>query len=205
MLAPLRSLRALHTTPARAGPSAADFLARLTGSQATAAGSSSSSSSAAAGSSQQATPQSPHDAARNMIGSVGMRDLTLEDDGRQPFRPNLITPPMLYAHDKLYGREHRGQKRPLLGPPKRIAKQIDPFYIRKANPVDHALNPLMAGAFINPIGKILSRAETGLTWKSQRRAGKLVRRARAMGVISYFSRVPRPGGLGDRDYKMSPF
>lgn len=63
----------------------------------------------------------------------------------------------------------------------------------------------MAGAFINPVGKILTRAETGLTWKSQRRAGKLVRRARAMGVISYFSKVPRPGGLGHRDFKMTPF
>lgn len=84
MLAPLRSLRALHTTPARAGPSAADFLARLTGSQATAAGSSSSASSS------QATQQSPHDAARSMIGSVGMRDLTLEDDNREPFRPNEV-------------------------------------------------------------------------------------------------------------------
>jgi small subunit ribosomal protein S18 len=62
----------------------------------------------------------------------------------------------------------------------------------------------MAGAFINPVGKILTRAETGLTWKSQRRAGKLVRRARAMGVISYF---PRCLALVDSATvtKMTPF
>ncbi len=43
---------------------------------------------------------------------------------------------------------------PLLGPSKRIGKQIDPFYIRKANPLDHAVNPLMSRAFIDSIGRI---------------------------------------------------
>jgi small subunit ribosomal protein S18 len=37
------------------------------------------------------------------------------------------------------------------------------------------------------MGKIKSRAETGLTWKNQRRVGKMVRRARAMGLVSRWS------------------
>ncbi|KAL1411385.1 hypothetical protein Q8F55_002341 [Vanrija albida] len=196
LLAPLRSLRALHTSAPRAGPSAADFLARLTGSQASSSASSSQQPGAGAG--------APHDAARGMIGTVGMRDLTLEKDNRNPFVPNQITPPSAYTHDELYSSKRGGSKRPLLGPPNRIARQIDPFHLRGSNPVDHALNPLMASAFVDDIGKIRGRNITGLTWKSQRRIGKLVRRARAMGVISTFSRNPRPGGLGERDFKMRP-
>lgn len=44
------------------------------------------------------------------------------------------------------------------------------------------------------MGKIKSRAETGLTWKNQRRLGKAIRRAKMMGVIPVLSR--RPLGLG---------
>lgn len=59
----------------------------------------------------------------------------------------------------------------------------------------------MSYAFINQMGKIKSRAETGLTWKSQRLVGKMVRRARHMGVIPKWANMPRPGGLGDRDFR----
>lgn len=58
----------------------------------------------------------------------------------------------------------------------------------------------MSYAFLNPMGMIKSRAQTGLTWKSQRRVGKMIRRARHMGIIPKWSNVPRPGGLGDRDF-----
>lgn len=90
--------------------------------------------------------------------------------------------------------------RPLVGPPKKIAKKIDPFFLRGEDPLDHVTNPLVCYNFLNPLGMIKSRAETGLTWKSQRRVGKMIRRARHMGLISKFSNQPRPGGLGDRDF-----
>jgi len=40
---------------------------------------------------------------------------------------------------------------------------------------------------VNQMGRIKTRAETGLTWKNQRKVGKLVRRARAMGLISQWT------------------
>jgi small subunit ribosomal protein S18 len=73
---------------------------------------------------------------------------------------------------------------PLLGPPNKVAKQIDPFHLASSDPLDHIMNPGMSRAFVNQMGRIKSRAETGLTWKNQRKVGKLVRRARAMGLIS---------------------
>jgi len=61
----------------------------------------------------------------------------------------------------------------------------------------------MSYAFINPMGKIKGRNETGLTWKSQRLVGKMVRRARAMGVIPRWNNRPSEGGLGVSEYAAS--
>lgn len=91
-------------------------------------------------------------------------------------------------------------KAPLLGPGVKTARRIDPFHIRGQNPVDHASNPLMSFEFTDVSGRIKKRAETGLTWKSQRRMGKMVRRARAMGVISRWGNRARPGGLGHTEF-----
>lgn len=106
----------------------------------------------------------------------------------------------MYKESNLYPTEKTRPRPPLLGPSKKIAKQIDPFHIRKSNPLDHCVNPLMSLAFINQLGRIKGRNETGLTWRSQRMVGKMVRRARAMGVIPHWSNRPAPGGLGERDF-----
>lgn len=100
------------------------------------------------------------------------------------------------TRDSLYPEKKLAARPPLLGPPKRLAKQLDPFYITKTNPLDYVLNPHFSGAFTNQMGRIKPRAQTGLTWKSQRLVGKMVRRARAMGVISPWSNKPTPGGFG---------
>lgn len=106
----------------------------------------------------------------------------------------------MYKESNLYPADKIRPRPPLLGPSKKIAKQIDPFHIRKSNPLDHCVNPLMSLAFINQLGRIKGRNETGLTWRSQRMVGKMVRRARAMGVIPHWSNRPAPGGLGERDF-----
>jgi small subunit ribosomal protein S18 len=49
------------------------------------------------------------------------------------------------------------------------------------------MNPVFVSDFLTQMGKIKRRAETGLSWKSQRMVGKMVRRARGMGVISRWS------------------
>jgi small subunit ribosomal protein S18 len=75
-------------------------------------------------------------------------------------------------------------KPPLLGPPAAEARKSDPFHILGINPIDEALNENLVQKYVTQMGKIKSRADTALTWKNQRRVGKMVRRARAMGLIS---------------------
>jgi ribosomal protein S18 len=111
-----------------------------------------------------------------------------------------VSPPHTYEEASMYPEARRPARLPIMGPPNRVAKLIDPFHIRHSNPLEHAMNPLMCYKFINSMGKIKPRAETGLTWRSQRLVGKMVRRARAMGVIPRWDNRPRPGGLGDSDY-----
>jgi ribosomal protein S18 len=84
----------------------------------------------------------------------------------------------------LFPKARRGAKPPLLGPPAPLAKRSDPFYILDVNPINETTNHKLVSAYVTQMGKIKTRAETGLTWKNQRRVGKMVRRARAMGLIS---------------------
>lgn len=95
-----------------------------------------------------------------------------------------MNPPHHFSQESLYPKDTPEPRPPLLGPPRKIAKQIDPFHTSGSDPLDHIFNPAMSRAFVNQMGRIKSRGETGLTWKNQRKVGKLVRRARAMGLIS---------------------
>jgi len=87
-------------------------------------------------------------------------------------------------------------KDPLLGPRKNEAVKSDPFVLSGTSPLDHAYNPHISLAFVNRLGRIKSRAETGLTWKSQRAMAKLVKRARLLGIISYWHDGIADGGYG---------
>lgn len=49
------------------------------------------------------------------------------------------------------------------------------------------MNPALLSRFVTNMGKIMNRAQTRLTWKNQRKVGKAIRRARAMGVMPYFA------------------
>lgn len=75
-----------------------------------------------------------------------------------------------------------------LGPPKKQALQTD-FYIKQGNldPLGEPMNHRLHSRFVTNIGKIMNRGQTQLTWRNQRRMGKAVRRARAMGIMPYFS------------------
>ena len=95
-----------------------------------------------------------------------------------------IYPPHSFSPSSLNPPSTPNARQPLLGPPNKIAKQIDPFHLSQSDPLDHIFNPSMSRAFVNQMGRIRTRAETGLTWRNQRKVGKLVRRARAMGLIS---------------------
>ena len=99
----------------------------------------------------------------------------------------MIYPPHEFHQSSLHPEGSPNPRQPLLGPPNKIAKQIDAFHLSSSDPLDHIFNPSMSRAFVNQMGRIKTRAETGLTWKNQRKVGKLVRRARAMGLISQWT------------------
>lgn len=71
-----------------------------------------------------------------------------------------------------------------MGPIKAKAALSDPFHILSVDPLRECINPQLVTEFVTHMGMIKTRAETGLTWRNQRRVGKMVRRARAMGLIS---------------------
>ncbi|WWC89049.1 ribosomal protein S18 [Kwoniella dendrophila CBS 6074] len=141
------------------------------------------------------------DATRRMLDSLTSKVKTEADEKRRPFRANSYVPPHSLTSESLYPTFKPYAKLPLLGPNKKIASKIDPFFISKINPLEHDLNPLFALSFVNPMGKIKSRAETGLTWNSQKKIGKLVRRSRSMGLISRWSNHPVQGGLGTSGHR----
>jgi small subunit ribosomal protein S18 len=95
--------------------------------------------------------------------------------------------PTRLVSDSLFRTPSKPPKQPYLGPSAPKARQSDPFHILSVNPLNEAINPDLVSSYLTQMGKIKTRAETGLTWKNQRRIGKMVRRARAMGLVSRWS------------------
>lgn len=107
-----------------------------------------------------------------------------------------VVPPRELSNKVLYAERNPPARDPLFPAPIRILKTTDPFYITKTKPIEHALNPQFAAAFVDPLGRIKKRTETGLTLVNQRRVAKMVKRARSMGVISNYVNRPSRHGLG---------
>ncbi|KAF8759873.1 Ribosomal protein S18 [Rhizoctonia solani] len=100
-------------------------------------------------------------------------------------------PPLSHPHE--FTRENRitkpytRRKEQTMGPSRAHAQSIDAFRKLSIDPLDEFKNPLLLKPFVTDMGKIHSRAKTGLTWRSQRRVGKAIRRARAMGFVPLWS------------------
>ncbi|KAK4685024.1 hypothetical protein P7C73_g5131, partial [Tremellales sp. Uapishka_1] len=188
------SIRLLHTSRAHFNApspitSQRDLLTERISSLASRAASSPSSYSSSSSSSSSAPA----------LTSRMLRDLpdrTEEDETRKRFSAGQRTSPHSFRRASLYPEQKRRAVAPLLGPPVKIAKQIDPFHLSRSSPLEHVMNPNFVYSFLGPMGKIKSRAKTGLTWKSQRMVGKMVRRARGMGLISRWSNEVVEGGVG---------
>lgn len=91
-------------------------------------------------------------------------------------------------------RDRVSKKPAALGPRRAEAQRSDVFYQQQIDPLDEAMNSFLMSAFVTEMGKIKSRSETALTWRSQRRIGKAIRRARNMGIIPLLSRRPLKDG-----------
>lgn len=85
-----------------------------------------------------------------------------------------------------------------MGPNRKKALKTDYFLNlpvadgKGINPMNEYLNPELLSRFVTNMGKIMSRSQTQLTWKNQRRLGKAIRRARAMGLMPYFGDWSHP-------------
>ena len=62
------------------------------------------------------------------------------------------------------------------------------FHQLQIDPLNEALNSRLLSHFVTDMGKIKPRSQTKLTWRSQRRLGKAIRRAKMMGIIPVLSR-----------------
>ncbi|KAG0241362.1 ribosomal protein S18-domain-containing protein [Mortierella sp. GBAus27b] len=63
-------------------------------------------------------------------------------------------------------------------------KPVDELKILKLNPLVEYKNPSLLSHYITPLGRLMSREQTGLSAKNQRRLSRAVRRARALCIIS---------------------
>ncbi|KAF9167848.1 hypothetical protein DFQ27_009660 [Actinomortierella ambigua] len=63
-------------------------------------------------------------------------------------------------------------------------KKKDELNIIGVNPLHEYKNAELLSHYITPVGRLMSREQTGLTAKNQRRLSKAVRRARAMCILS---------------------
>jgi small subunit ribosomal protein S18 len=78
------------------------------------------------------------------------------------------------------------------GPSARVSAEQDPFRQLGIDPLREVNNPVLLNHFVSDMGKIQGRGKTGLTWWSQRKMGKAIRRARNMGIIPILSRYRHP-------------
>ncbi|KAF9425250.1 hypothetical protein BGZ94_007700 [Podila epigama] len=63
-------------------------------------------------------------------------------------------------------------------------KPVDELKILNLNPIVEYKNAALLSNYITPLGRLMSREQTGLSAKNQRRLTKAVRRARAMCILS---------------------
>lgn len=112
----------------------------------------------------------------------------IQSDPRKSLRtriPNFIKPTDFKDRSD---DERIRRRRPLLGPDAAQSRQDDPFHLLGIDPLVEATNPKLLSYFVTEMGKVRGRAENRLTWHSQRRLTRAIRRAKNMGVIPTLSR-----------------
>ncbi|CEL59408.1 hypothetical protein RSOLAG1IB_03341 [Rhizoctonia solani AG-1 IB] len=101
----------------------------------------------------------------------------------RPIQAGQFMSPHDFTRENRIPKPYMRRKDQTLGPSRAHAQSIDAFRKLSIDPLDEFKNSLLLKSFVTEMGKIHPRAKTGLTWRSQRRVGKAIRRARAMGFI----------------------
>ncbi|EIN10299.1 hypothetical protein PUNSTDRAFT_43263 [Punctularia strigosozonata HHB-11173 SS5] len=76
---------------------------------------------------------------------------------------------------------------PQLGPSASSARSTDVFHQLAIDPSWEYKNATLLSAFQTSMAKILPRTHTRLTWKSQRKLRKAIKRAKMMGITPLWS------------------
>ena len=77
------------------------------------------------------------------------------------------------------------ERRNLLGPKRAEAPRTDIFLALRINPLHEPMNAELLTPFMTSTGGVKARRDTRLGRESQRKVGKAIRRAQAMGLLSY--------------------
>lgn len=87
------------------------------------------------------------------------------------------------------------------GPKKALAIRDDIFHQLDIDPLHEIYNRPLLRDYVSELGRIIPRDQSRLTWKNQRKLGKAVRRAKAMGIIPIFSKG-FTGGTGAKENRV---
>ncbi|KAJ4478285.1 hypothetical protein J3R30DRAFT_3480341 [Lentinula aciculospora] len=104
------------------------------------------------------------------------------------FIPNQFIQPHRLSYNSVVKQRGRPPTRAQVGPSRREAQHMDPFYRLGVDPLKQAMNPAMLIPFVSEMGKVYGRNVTSLTKKNQRRIGKAIRRAKMMGILPILSK-----------------
>mmetsp|Transcript_13876 Transcript_13876/g.26943 ORF Transcript_13876/g.26943 Transcript_13876/m.26943 type:complete len:324 (+) Transcript_13876:203-1174(+) len=136
---------------------------------------------------------------RPLSTSPEVKQLFVERLRRNQFRPGQSFDPMTFidASENLRGINENARAG---SGPRRTPR---PARLERTGQEIHFTNLWFLSRFMSPMGKILPRYKTGLSKKKQRRVGQMIRRARQMGLLSYFHRYV-PGILERTEGEAEP-
>ncbi|KAI0732971.1 mitochondrial ribosomal protein S18 [Fomitopsis betulina] len=125
--------------------------------------------------------------AESYPGGISYDEISLSSRGGFHFKRNEFISPQRLSH-KALTKQPKPRRRSLLGPNRKESERLDMFHQLQIDPLHEAMNSRLLSYFVTEMGKIKPRSATKLTWRSQRRLGKAIRRAKMMGVIPVLSR-----------------
>lgn len=91
--------------------------------------------------------------------------------------------PDAFTREKRVEKRRFAPKRWDLGPPTKKALFTDIFRQLEIDPVKECMNAKLLSAYVTQLGRVKTRAETGLTMRSQRKVAKAIKRAKMMGIM----------------------
>ncbi|GBG30456.1 30S ribosomal protein S18, chloroplastic [Hondaea fermentalgiana] len=147
------------------------------------------------GSSGRSPVPAPRADTRPLSTPADIKELFVERLQRSEFKPGSTFDPVSFmeGRDNMQNVSNR----------RFAARTPRPARLERTGQEIHFTNLWFLSRFMSPMGKILPRYKTGLSKKKQRNIGRAIRRARQMGLMSYFHRYV-PGILERTEGEAEP-